>query len=913
MAYKSTLSSVNIQKALDTIHEAITIGGGILSLTPESTKDEIFSAFGGQNTLTEIAGKSLNGNISLGIDLNDGNGTIGNVASSVWADGSQIAESTIKLYVLYLYKGEIVYDEFICTYIDNVADVKLNQKRTEVGYGSANGTGFNDIKWTDYFSTDSGYYYPANGDILYLSQETYDSLNDVSETAKITRVLAPCGVFFSTAITTSVSGNINQITFAPIPAWKSTGTKTTDNIFVITITSHTPDSTHPEPYQATVEIGNMVTKTRVENVLTGNIASHTHDDEYQVSELETDAPESGHGDINAGITFAGSGTKEDPYLIQSCTDYYYFIRTDLVSRDYPQTLESSTTTYFKITKNLTFDGYGLLAASGDNKSTIFLKNIELDGNGSVLHNLDVGFSSDDFADTSNSSIYGAWILPYMQESYIHDINFTLATLSSIRIAKQTNNINITSLYNIYNRCVFDISIDATSAEYPGLNPSILLPSVIMNPDSFGNFAMGNFMGYHIHYNTQKDIPITISVGLKKGYSGYIYIPGYSLSAGSTTVGTGEIGLAILHAVDFDKNEFKYGNIENVILSSGGNNTAEVVSSMTWDDIKSQENISEMNGGKYGFALDKDSLYVIIPHYEIFYKGYARKENVLEKTNIQEYTPTEDYHPATKKYVDDQIASVESGGSSGGLTADDVLTKTNTTSYTPTSSYHPATKKYVDDNSVSPSEVLTKTNTTSYTPTSNYHPATKKYVDDQITNVESSGGGVPASQVLTKTNTTSYTPTSNYHPATKKYVDDTVSSAKSSLNSSITSVSNRVSDLESAGSSSMVVNVTSYLQEFLPDTAGEFFYTSSTRISSSDFSSLRSVISSGKMAYVKLSAGSGLSYGAVCPIALTYVSSSCIHFHLPYNVITSNIVGYIGFLYTNQSCSISEIQGNIAQI
>lgn len=30
---------------------------------------------------------------------------------------------------------------------------------------------------------------------------------------------------------------------------------------------------------------------------------------------------------------------------------------------------------------------------------------------------------------------------------------------------------------------------------------------------------------------------------------------------------------------------------------------------------------------------------------------------------------------------------------------DVLTKTNTTQYTPTANYHPATKKYVDDNTV----------------------------------------------------------------------------------------------------------------------------------------------------------------------------------------------------------------------
>lgn len=32
----------------------------------------------------------------------------------------------------------------------------------------------------------------------------------------------------------------------------------------------------------------------------------------------------------------------------------------------------------------------------------------------------------------------------------------------------------------------------------------------------------------------------------------------------------------------------------------------------------------------------------------------------------------------------------------GIYADEVLSKTNTASYTPTANYHPATKKYVDD-------------------------------------------------------------------------------------------------------------------------------------------------------------------------------------------------------------------------
>lgn len=76
-------------------------------------------------------------------------------------------------------------------------------------------------------------------------------------------------------------------------------------------------------------------------------------------------------------------------------------------------------------------------------------------------------------------------------------------------------------------------------------------------------------------------------------------------------------------------------------------------------------------------------------------------NFLNKTNTVEYTPTNDYHPSTKKYVDDAIANAEIGGGSGQdlsnyPTKSEVLMKNNEEEYTPTTSYNPATKKYVDD-------------------------------------------------------------------------------------------------------------------------------------------------------------------------------------------------------------------------
>lgn len=37
-------------------------------------------------------------------------------------------------------------------------------------------------------------------------------------------------------------------------------------------------------------------------------------------------------------------------------------------------------------------------------------------------------------------------------------------------------------------------------------------------------------------------------------------------------------------------------------------------------------------------------------------GKADKSNVIEKNNTSSFTPTGNYHPATKKYVDDTVAT-----------------------------------------------------------------------------------------------------------------------------------------------------------------------------------------------------------------------------------------------------------------
>lgn len=89
---------------------------------------------------------------------------------------------------------------------------------------------------------------------------------------------------------------------------------------------------------------------------------------------------------------------------------------------------------------------------------------------------------------------------------------------------------------------------------------------------------------------------------------------------------------------------------------------------------------------------------------------ADKTNVLQLNNTTPFDPTSDYHPATKKYVD----SLTGGASWGEIInniedqedlmdllsqyakTSTVLTRTNTTAFTPTANYHPATKVYVDN-------------------------------------------------------------------------------------------------------------------------------------------------------------------------------------------------------------------------
>ena len=66
-----------------------------------------------------------------------------------------------------------------------------------------------------------------------------------------------------------------------------------------------------------------VSKENIEKVLTGNITTHTHDSGQVVTGFPVDVWDG----VAVSATLSGAGTKEDPFLVQSCADYIHLYRT----------------------------------------------------------------------------------------------------------------------------------------------------------------------------------------------------------------------------------------------------------------------------------------------------------------------------------------------------------------------------------------------------------------------------------------------------------------------------------------------------------------------------------------------------------------------------------------------------------
>lgn len=132
-----------------------------------------------------------------------------------------------------------------------------------------------------------------------------------------------------------------------------------------------------------------VSKANVEKVLTGNILTHTHDTERIVTGMPTDVWDG----VTVSTALAGSGTVDDPYLIQSCADYIHFYRNPSLysypaGEPTPEMLANPK--QIKITTNLNFNHILLDFEVPDVKNDIpneLLFLCHIDGQGCVMSNL----------------------------------------------------------------------------------------------------------------------------------------------------------------------------------------------------------------------------------------------------------------------------------------------------------------------------------------------------------------------------------------------------------------------------------------------------------------------------------------------------------------------------------------------
>lgn len=820
MAYKSTLSSENIQEALDIIHSAVVIGGGILTLDNQSTSEQISSAIGGEDGFNNILNRIRGGNIALGIKVDDttDNGII--MASIV----APKAEN--KFTISYLYKGIHYSDEFSLS----GSTFSLSQTTEGGGLDSI----FQDIQ-TDSALLESGAVYP-----IYLTSEKYQEITDAVINNKIIRLIFTCGVFYSVSALILPNGgdpSVSKIIFGRAFTFNDSlddFREAKGKSYTVTF-SENSDEGHDEPVKAVVTAEPDITKEFIEEIYTGNITTHTHDSTYVAQELETDVWDG----TSISSSLSGSGTETDPYLIQSCADFIYLIsgNDNFGTSSNNITSGEALITYFKFTKNLDFGHKPISISIQLENTNAFIFAGDYNGNGITISNFTVptitlegttvpagvfpnnytgrihGFNfkdlniSFDFDEITDGDSIQAFILlsplvPLYSSIYNISINGTITVSGDfshfLSGDSELFNINIVSSIN-YGEVILDhnISLDDIenyfNAEYPCVLDINVVDNTIKNGKKLAitigcaydlctkNIAISTPLTTLLDNQTfEGDFAIVLTT-IWNGDNVYLNSSGYTSYLNQKI---GSEGDAITTAgIPKTPNEMKSEEFANLLNSElpearlikdpeGG--LPKIASLIPDFDGYVRKSIYDKQIGEINGEIKKFVPVIYIPE-EIASGGSKPSQPASIFTTFYESTrglpskvlwksvynrdccitwvdPTSSKIEVSFIYgktlytcisTPDSsgdtwsmtVTSVQIGGSSEGVTADQVLTKTNTSAYTPTQNYHPATKKYVDDNSVSASEVLTKTNTNSYTPTSDYHPATKKFVEDQISNID----------------------------------------------------------------------------------------------------------------------------------------------------------------------------------
>lgn len=209
-----------------------------------------------------------------------------------------------------------------------------------------------------------------------------------------------------------------------------------------------------------VEAGDELSKSAIEEALTGNITTHRHDTTYNYTDFETDVWDG----TSISTSLQGSGTKDDPYLIQSCADWLHLRLNPGQYNIYGQSDLGNATEfkpYFKLNKNLDFGNKTIpeLDISSVEQSLMCV----FDGSGAKLSN---------FVDSQ-----GMGILPPSAYYFAHDFiidNFQTTSDVSDENVPIFSNID---LYSAILNCTVNASVTLTGSI---VNPGVNQPSIIVS-------------------------------------------------------------------------------------------------------------------------------------------------------------------------------------------------------------------------------------------------------------------------------------------------------------------------------------------------------------------------------------------------------------------------------------------------
>lgn len=205
-----------------------------------------------------------------------------------------------------------------------------------------------------------------------------------------------------------------QLTYNPAPI---TGVENT----VLTSIVISEESPHIVQLESQLNLEELIlTKPKVEEVLTGNIKSHSHDTTY-VEVEDTYGTDVWDGStISTGLS--GSGTENDPYLIQSCADWLYLYTNDLVNTigadiwngELPSSFVPNT--YIKLVKNLNFNNKTIPNPKDIITTETVAMLVDFDGNNLTISDFKMPNIQ------VSGTVYTAGVFPTCAISYVHNFN-----------------------------------------------------------------------------------------------------------------------------------------------------------------------------------------------------------------------------------------------------------------------------------------------------------------------------------------------------------------------------------------------------------------------------------------------------------------------------------------------------------